>query len=65
MLHLSCSYLLAMHTLQCKLLLIAGHAVVTIIFRNEAFGTNGLLAALAGKAGLVPAVTLVLHLSGA
>jgi len=65
MLHSSCSYLLAVNTLQCKLLLVAGHAVVIVVFGNEALGSNGLLTALAGKAGLVPAVPLMLHLPGA
>lgn len=64
MLH-SGSYLLAVHTLQCKLFLVAGHAVVIVVLRNEALGSNRLLTALAAKAGLVPAVPLMLHLPGA
>lgn len=54
-----------MHTLHGKLLLVAGHAVVVVVFRDEALGADGLLASLAGETGLVPAVPLVLHLSGA
>lgn len=59
------SYLLAVHTLHGKLLLIAGHTEVAVVLRDEALGANGLLASLAGEAGLVPAVPLVLHLPGA
>lgn len=59
------SYLLAVHTLHGKLLLIAGHTVVVVVLGDEALGANGLLASLAGEAGLVPAVPLVLHLPGA
>lgn len=51
-----------MHTLHRKLLLIAGHAIVVIVLGDEALGTNGLLAALTGEAGLMPAVALMLHL---
>lgn len=58
-------WLLAVHTLQCKLFLVAGHAVVIVVLRNEALGSNRLLTALAGKAGLMPAVPLMLHLPGA
>lgn len=54
-----------MHTLHGKLLLIAGHAEVVVVLRDEALCANGLLASLAGEAGLVPAVPLVLHLPGA
>lgn len=55
-------YLLAVHTLHGKLLLIARHTVVVVLLRDEALGANGLLASLAGEAGLVPAVPFVLHL---
>lgn len=61
----SVQYLLAVHTLHGKLLLIAGHAEVVVVLRDEALCANGLLASLAGEAGLVPAVPLVLHLPGA
>jgi len=57
--------LLAVHTLHCKLLLVAGHAEIMAFLRDEALRANGLLASLAGEAGLMPAVTLVLHLPGA
>lgn len=57
--------LLAVHTLHGKLLLIAGHTEVMVVLGDEALGANGLLASLAGETGLVPAVTLVLHLPGA
>lgn len=59
------SYLLAVHTLHGKLLLIAGHTEVMVVLRDEALGANGLLASLAGETGLMPTVPLVLHLSGA
>lgn len=58
-------YLLAMNTLHGKLLFVAGHAVVMVVFGDEALGANWLLAALAGKAGLMPAVSFMLHLPGA
>lgn len=54
-----------MNTLHGKLLLIAGHAEVMAILRDEALGANGLLASLASETGLVPAVPLVLHFPGA
>lgn len=54
-----------MHTLHGKLLLIAGHAEVAAVLRYEALGADGLLAPLAGETGLMPAIPLVLHLSGA
>lgn len=57
--------LLAVHTLHGKLLFIAGHTKVVVVLGDEALGANWLLASLAGEAGLVPAVPLVLHLSGA
>lgn len=57
--------LLAVHTMHGKLFLIAGHTVVLVFLRDEALGANRLLASLAGEAGLVPAVPLVLHLPGA
>lgn len=56
--------LLAVHTLHGKLLLIAGHTEVMVILGDEALGANRLLAALAGKAGLMPAVPLMFHLPG-
>lgn len=58
-------YLLAVHTLHCKLLLITGHTVIVVVLRDEALGSNGLLAPLAGETGLMPTVPLVLHLPGA
>lgn len=58
-------YLLAVHTLHGKLLLIAGHTEIVVLLWDEALGANGLLASLAGETGLMPAVPLVLHLSGA
>lgn len=58
-------YLLAVHTLHGKLLLIAGHTEIVVVLRDEALGANRLLASLAGETGLVPAVPLVLHLPGA
>lgn len=61
----SMCYLLAVHTVHGKLLLVAGHTVVLVLLRDEALGANGLLASLAGEAGLVPAVPLVLHFPGA
>lgn len=57
--------LLAVNALHGKLLLVAGHAEVVVVLGDEALGTDGLLAPLAGEAGLVPAVPLVLHLPGA
>ncbi len=57
-------YLLALHTLHGKLLLIAGHTEVVVVLGDEALGANGLLASLAGETGLMPAIPLVLHLSG-
>lgn len=57
--------LLAVNTLHGKLLFIAGHAIVMVVFGDEALGANWLLAALAGKAGLMPAVSFMLHLPGA
>lgn len=54
-----------MHTLHRKLLLIAGHTEVAVVLGYEALGADGLLAPLAGEAGLVPAIPLVLHLPGA
>ena len=58
-------YLLALHALQGVLPLIAGHAEVLAVLRDEALGSDGLLAAVADEAGLVPAAALVLHLAGA
>lgn len=56
---------LAVHTLHGKLFLIAGHTEVVVLLGDEALGADGLLATLAGEAGLMPAVTLMLHLPGA
>lgn len=55
-------HLLALDALQGKLLLVAGQAVVAGVLLDEAPGADGLLAAVAGEAVLVPAVALVLHL---
>lgn len=60
-----CWYLLAVHALHGKLLLVAGHAEVVVVLGDEALGADGLLASMAGETGLVPAVPLVLHLPGA
>lgn len=57
--------LLAVNTLHGELLLVAGNAVVIVVFRDEALGANRLLAALTGEARLMPAVPLMLHLPGA
>lgn len=57
--------LLTVHTLHGKLLLVAGHTEVLVLLRDEALCAYWLLASLAGEAGLMPAVTLVLHLPGA
>lgn len=54
-----------MHTLHGKLLLVAGHTEVLVLLRYEALCADWLLASLAGEAGLMPAVALVLHLPGA
>lgn len=56
--------LFALHALQGVLLLIAGHTEVLVLLGYEALGSNGLLAALAGEAGLMPAAALVFHLAG-
>lgn len=58
-------YLLAVHALHSKLLLVAGHAEVAAVLGYEALGADGLLAPLAGETGLMPAIPLVLHLPGA
>lgn len=58
-------YLLALHALQSILPLIAGHAEVLAVLRDEALGSDGLLASVADEAGLVPAAALILHLAGA
>lgn len=57
-------HLFALHALQGVLLLIAGHTEVLVLLGYETLGSNGLLAALAGEAGLVPAAALVFHLAG-
>lgn len=46
------------------MLLIAGHTEVLIILRNEALGSNWLLAAMTDEAGLMPTIAPVLHLAG-
>lgn len=56
--------LFALHALQGILLLIAGHTEVLVLLGYEALGSNGLLAALAGEAGLMPAAAFVFHLAG-
>lgn len=58
-------YLFALNALQGILPFVAGHAEVLAVLRDEALGSDGLLAAMADEAGLVPAATLVLHLTGA
>lgn len=58
------SYHLAVAALLCVLLLVAGQAVVAAVLLHEAPGSNGLLAAVAGEAVLMPAAALVLHLLG-
>lgn len=58
-------HLLAVNTLHGELLFVTGHAVVIVLFRDEALGANRLLAALAGEAGFMPAVSFMLHLPGA
>lgn len=63
--HSSCGDgLLALCTLQGKLLLIAGHAVVMPLFLHKAPGADRLLAAVTGEAVLMPAAAFVLHLFG-
>lgn len=55
-------YLLAVDTLQSKLLLIAGQAVVVGVLQDEAPGADGLLATVASETVLMPTVSLMLHL---
>lgn len=55
-------YLLAVDTLLGKLLLIARQAEIVTLLLHKAAGANGLLAALAAEAMLMPVVALVLHL---
>lgn len=55
-------YLLAVDTLLSKLLLIARQAEVVALLLHKVAGADGLLAAVAGEAVLVPTVALVLHL---
>lgn len=55
-------YLLAVDALLSKLLLIARQAEVVALLLHKVAGADGLLAAVAGEAVLVPAVALVLHL---
>lgn len=54
-----------MDALLGELPLVAGHAVVAGVLLDKVPGAEGLLAALAGEAVLVPAGALVLHLLGA
>lgn len=55
-------HLLALDTLQSKLLLVAGQAVVVAFLLHKAPGADGLLAMVAGEAILMPTVALMLHL---
>lgn len=55
-------YLLAVDALLSKLLLVARQAEVVALLLHKVAGADGLLAAVAGEAVLVPAVALVLHL---
>lgn len=57
--------LFALNTLQGILFLVAGHTEILAVLRDEALGSDGLLAAMADEAGLMPAAALVLHLAGA
>lgn len=61
-LHLFLQYLLAVDALLGKLLLIARQAEIVALLLHKAAGADGLLAALAAEAMLMPAVALVLHL---
>lgn len=56
--------LLALNALQSILFLIAGYTEILIVLRDEALGSNWLLAAMADEAGLMPAAALILHLAG-
>lgn len=55
-------YLLAVDALLSILLLVARQAEVVALLQHKVAGADGLLAAVAGEAVLVPAVALVLHL---
>lgn len=55
-------YLLAVDTLQSKLLLVAEQAVAVAVLLHKAPGADGLLAMVAGEAILMPTVALMLHL---
>lgn len=57
-------YLLALNALQSVLFLIARHTEVLVVLWDEALGADGLLAAAADEAGLMPAAVFVLHLAG-
>lgn len=57
--------LLALNTLHGKLLFVAGHTEVAVLLGDETLGTDWLLATLTGETGLMPAVPLMLHFSGA
>lgn len=60
----SCSDgLFALDALHGKLLLIAWHTEILIVFGNEALRPNWLLAAMADKAGLMPAASFIFHLA--
>lgn len=60
--HIMLFYLLAVDTLQSKLLLIAGQAVVVAVLLHKAPGADGLLATVAGETILMPTIALMLHL---
>lgn len=55
-------YLFTLDALHGKLLFVAGNTKVLIVFGDETLCPNRLLAVVADKAGLVPAVALVFHL---
>lgn len=56
------TYILALHTVLGKLMLMAGDTVEFISFGEEAGGANHLLALAASEAVLVPDGLLVLHI---
>lgn len=60
-----CDGLLAGAALVGELLLEARHAEVSGVFGDEGLGADGLLAAVAQEAGLVPAVALIFHFARA
>lgn len=57
----SSDWLLALYTLHSELLLVAGHTEILIVLGNETLRSNGLLAPMADKTGLMPAASLVFH----